>query len=226
MIKHISFDLWLTLIKSHPEFKLQRAKMIADTFGIRHIEPSDIDRFVRSIDKTFDRYNMISGKKLSANTMYCRLLQRIVPDKNITEQDAVTVREKADRLFNEYCPQFMNENIPDILFQLKKEGYTINLSSNTGFIEGHVLRNTLKQLGILHYFDFLVFSDEIDASKPSSRFFEKVDELTTVSPAEVLHIGDNPKADYQGAINYGFKALLITNSDYTIEDIKKVTGIA
>ncbi|MDU1904720.1 MAG: HAD family hydrolase [Dysgonomonas sp.] len=223
MIKHISFDLWLTLIKSHPEFKLKRAEMIAETFGIQHIDASGIDKFVRSIDKTFDRYNMISGKKLSANAMYCRLLQRIVSGKKITEREAIEVRKKADRLFEEYCPQFVNENIPDILSQLKEEGYSINLSSNTGFIEGIVLRNTLAHLNIIQYFDFLIFSDEIDASKPSSRFFEKVNEQVNVKPDEVLHIGDNPKADYQGAINFGFKALLITNHDYTIHDIR--TGL-
>lgn len=194
--------------------------MIADTFGIRHIDTAGIDRFVRSIDKTFDRYNMISGKKLSANTMYRRLLQRLIPDKEVTMNHAIIVRQQADKLFTEYCPQFVNENVPNILAQLKEEGYTINLSSNTGFIEGHVLRGTLAELDILSYFDFLVFSDEIDASKPSSRFFEKVDEQTNVQSCEVLHIGDNPKADYQGAINYGFKALLITKHDYTIHDIR------
>ncbi len=197
--------------------------MIAETFGIQHIDASGIDKFVRSIDKTFDRYNMISGKKLSANAMYCRLLQRIVSGKKITEREAIEVRKKADCLFEEYCPQFVNENIPDILSQLKEEGYSINLSSNTGFIEGIVLRNTLAHLNIIQYFDFLIFSDEIDASKPSSRFFEKVNEQVNVKPDEVLHIGDNPKADYQGAINFGFKALLITNHDYTIHDIR--TGL-
>lgn len=222
-IKNISFDLWMTLIRSHPEFKLKRAELIADTFNIQNISPKEIDSFIRSVDNVFDRYNMISGKKLSANKMYRELLQRLAPtDARVTLDTAIGLRKQADSLFLEYRPIFMNENIPQVLSQLKEEGYTLNLSSNTGFIEGETLRVTLADMGILDYFEFLIFSDEINASKPSSHFFQHVYNRigTNVSKEEVLHIGDNPKADYQGAKNFGFNALLITDPNYTINDIR------
>lgn len=222
MIKHISFDLWMTLIQSHPEFKLKRAQLIADMFGIKDKEAKDIDSFVRSVDKVFDRKNMISGQKLSANIMYCKVLQKVVPDASaVTIENAIELRKKSDELFNEYPPVFLNENIPHILSQLRGEGYTINLSSNTGFIEGDILRPTLSRMGIIDYFDFLVFSDEINASKPSSYFFQTVLDNAHVDKHEILHIGDNPKADYQGAKSFGFDALLITNNNYTIDDVKR-----
>ncbi|MEN9918570.1 MAG: hypothetical protein RL662_1006 [Bacteroidota bacterium] len=221
MIKHISFDLWLTLIKSHPQFKQKRAELIAQTFGIKHIEPAAIEQFIRSVDKVIDRYNMISGKKLAANNMYCRILQSVVPNsRTVSIDDAIALRQQSDKLFMQYPPLFVNDNIPQLLTQLKSEGYSINLSSNTGFIEGQILRTTLSNLGIGSYFDFLVFSDEINASKPSSLFFEHVHQQTSCSKSEILHIGDNPQADYQGAINFGFNALLITNSKYTIDVIR------
>ena len=211
----------MTLIRSHPEFKLKRAQLIAETFNIKHISPKEIDSFIRSVDNVFDRYNMISGKKLSANKMYQELLQRLAPNSEpVTLDTAIRLREKADNLFLEYQPIFINDNIRTILHQLKDEGYILNLSSNTGFIEGETLRSTLANLGIIQFFDFLIFSDEIDASKPSSHFFQQVYNHMNVSKDEVLHIGDNPKADYQGAKNFGFNALLITDSNYTIDDIR------
>lgn len=219
-IKNISFDLWMTLIRSHPEFKLKRAELIADTFNIKTISPKEIDSFIRSVDNVFDRYNMISGKKLSANKMYRELLQRLAPENDVSIETAINLREQADALFLEYRPVFMNEGIPHILSQLKEEGYILNLSSNTGFIEGQTLRTTLADLGILQYFDFLIFSDEIDASKPSSHFFQQVYNHIDAAKEDVLHIGDNPKADYQGAKNFGFNALLITDPNYTINDIR------
>lgn len=220
-IKNISFDLWMTLIRSHPEFKLKRAELISDTFNIKTISPKEIDGFIRSVDNVFDRYNMISGKKLSANKMYQELLQRLVPkSEEVTLEAAIKLREQADALFLEYRPVFMNDNIPQILLQLKNDGYILNLSSNTGFIEGETLRTTLADLGIIEYFDFLIFSDEIDASKPSSHFFQHVYNHIKAAKNEVLHIGDNPKADYQGAKNFGFNALLITYPNYTINDIR------
>lgn len=220
-IKNISFDLWMTLIRSHPEFKIKRAQLIADTFNIKHITSKEIDSFIRSVDQVFDRYNMISGKKISANKMYQKLLQRLAPKSEVvTLETAIKLREQADTLFLEYCPVFMNDNIPQILSQLKNEGYVLNLSSNTGFIEGKTLRKTLSDLGIIQYFSFLIFSDEIDASKPSSHFFQQVYNQINASKEEVLHIGDNPKADYQGAKSFGFNALLITDPNYTINDIR------
>lgn len=211
----------MTLIRSHPEFKLKRAELITDTFDIKNISPKEIDSFIRSVDNVFDRYNMISGKKLSANKMYRELLQRLAPSKvSVPLETAIDLRKQADNLFLEYRPVFMNEDIPKILSQLKKEGYILNLSSNTGFIEGETLRVTLADMGILQYFDFLIFSDEINASKPSSHFFQQVYDHIHVSKEEVLHIGDNPKADYQGAKNFGFNALLITDPNYTIDDIR------
>lgn len=220
-IKHISFDLWMTLIKSHPEFKLKRAELIAKTFNIDNITPKEIDSFIRSVDNIFDRYNMISGKKLSANKMYLNLLEKLLPDKTpITIEIAIGIRKQADLLFEEYQPVFLNENIPYILSGLKEHEYTLSLSSNTGFIEGETLRKTLKNMGIFQYFDFLIFSDEINASKPSSHFFQHVYNHINASKEEVIHIGDNPKADYLGARNFGFRALLITDPNYTINDIR------
>ena len=220
-IKNISFDLWMTLIRSHPEFKLKRAELISETFNIKTISPKEIDGFIRSVDNVFDRYNMISGKKLSANKMYQELLQRLVPkSEEVTLEATIKFRNQADALFLEYRPVFMNDNSPQILSQLKNDGYILNLSSNTGFIEGETLRATLADLGIIEYFDFLIFSDEIDASKPSSHFFQHVYNHINAAKNEVLHIGDNPKADYQGAKNFGFNALLITDPNYTINDIR------
>lgn len=211
----------MTLIRSHPEFKLKRAELIADTFNIKNISPKEIDSFIRSVDNVFDRYNMISGKKLSANKMYQKLLEKLAPEEtSVTLDIAISLRKEADDLFGQYQPVFLNENIPQILSQLKEEGYVLNLSSNTGFIEGETLRTTLANMGILQYFDFLIFSDEINASKPSSHFFQHVYDHINVPKNAVLHIGDNPKADYQGAKNFGFNALLITDPNYTINDIR------
>lgn len=220
-IKHISFDLWLTLIKSHPEFKQKRSELIADFFNIKQLSATEINLFIRSVDKIFDRYNEISGKKVSADIMYYKVLQKILPDSDFVKPDcAKELRKAADNLFLEYPPLLLNENIINILSQLKEDGYSLNISSNTGFIEGKILRTVLTNMDILQHFDFYIFSDEIEASKPSSYFFEKVYEHLDIDKKEVLHVGDNPKSDYKGAKSFGFDALLITNPNYTIDDIR------
>ena len=39
--------------------------------------------------------------------------------------------------------------------------------------------------------------------------YNKIREKKIVNKLEVLHIGDNKVADYNGAINFGFNAFLI-----------------
>ncbi len=222
MIRHISFDLWLTLIKSHPEFKEKRAIFLQKEFNPRRFSVRDIMEIVQKTDKISDRLNEITGKKVPTRHMYRRILQDLGNDPLVLNDELLNqINLKVCDLFTEFPPQFLNTSVKPMLHSLQDEGYTLNLSSNTGFIEGNTIAVTLKQLKIAEYFVFCIFSDEIEASKPSAAFFEKVYEKVTVRKDEVLHVGDNYKADFEGALSYGFKALHITNQNYTIDDIKR-----
>lgn len=177
---------------------------------------------VQSVDKVSDRLNEINGKKVPTERMYRRILQKLGYDPKCVTDDVYTeIKRKVNDLFMKYPPDFLNGSIQPMLKTLTDEGYHLNISSNTGFIEGKTINATLKNLNISEYFDFCIFSDEIGLSKPSSDFFEKVFEQTSLDKLEVLHVGDNLKADYEGALKYGFKALHINNQQYTLNDIKR-----
>ena len=222
MIKHISFDLWLTLIKSHPEFKEQRAIFLRKEFNPFGYSAKKIIEIVQSVDKVSDRLNEINGKKVPTNWMYRRILQKLGYDTNSITEDVYTeIKRMVNNLFMNYPPPFLNESIQPMLHFLKNEGYSLNISSNTGYIEGTTIVATLRYLKIFEYFEFCIFSDEIGLSKPSVGFFEKVFERTDFEKWEILHVGDNYKADYEGALKYGFKALHINDQQYTINDIKR-----
>jgi len=217
-IKNISFDLWLTLIKSHPQFKRKRAEFIADSFNPKGLSVFEIEKIVYETDKIIDRYNEMTGRKMPATQMYSTIMKRI---SGVESPDqTASVEKKSSDLFLEYSPELLNSHIPELLSRLKEEGFTLNLASNTGFIEGKTLRVVLERMGILSLFSFCIFSDEINASKPSRAFFQQVYDHMDVRKEQVLHIGDNPKSDYKGASDFGFSALLITTTNYTIHDIK------
>lgn len=221
MITNISFDLWLTLIRSHPLFKKRRAELLADIYNSKGLSVAQIENLIRERDKVFDRYNEFTGKKIPAKYMYLDILKKAnnLPD-NITLQQAEDFENQANELFVEYCPILLNDNIHNILESLYTDGLTLNLASNTGFVEGYTLRIVLEKLEILRYLSFCIFSDEVNASKPSGTFFQRICEETDVPKRQILHIGDNPKTDYEGAVAFGFSALLITKNNYTLNDIK------
>ncbi len=222
MIKHISFDLWLTLIKSHPDFKERRAKFLGKEYNPFDYSVKTIMEIVQSVDKVSDRLNEITGKKVATEEMYRRILVRLGYDPITINGDLINaIKLEVNDLFMNYPPLFLNESILPMLHILKNEGYSLNISSNTGYIEGYTMTATLANMNIAGYFDFCIFSDEIGLSKPSSGFFEKVYDQAGLEKREVLHVGDNFKADYEGALRYGFKALHINNQQYTINDIKR-----
>lgn len=222
MIKHISFDLWLTLIKSHPQFKRKRAELIADKYNSKGFNLTQIENVIRCLDKKVDKYNETSGGKVPAREMYFRILKETCTENDdILHVQSELLERESNQLFEVYQPELLNENIIPVLEWLKDKNYTINLASNTGFIEADTLRVVLADIGLLPFFSFCIFSDEIKASKPSPVFFQEVHKKAAITKEKILHIGDNPLTDYKGAKDFGFEALLITEKDYTLNDIKK-----
>ncbi|HEY3389145.1 MAG TPA: HAD family hydrolase, partial [Prolixibacteraceae bacterium] len=158
MIKHISFDLWLTLIRSHPDFKEKRAEFLSREFNPLGYSVKTIMDIVQSVDKVSDRLNEITGKKVATERMYRRILQKLGNDpKSVTDEVYVKIKLKVNDLFMKFQPDFLNESIRPMLNSLRNEGYTLNISSNTGFIEGTTIIATLKNLKIFEYFEFCIF---------------------------------------------------------------------
>ena len=52
-------------------------------------------------------------------------------------------------------------------------------------------------------------STELGAQKPSKRIFEIVQARIKVTPSNILHVGDNPIEDIQGAVHAGWNAALV-----------------
>ncbi len=185
------------------------------------LSSSVIFNIIQCIDRASDRLNEISGTKLPTLRMYHAILKRLgYRLTDITPALLNDIKHCVNNLFFQYPPCLLNNHIKEMLLTLKNEGYTMNISSNTGFIEGLYVQKVLASLGIDHCFNFTIYSDQINASKPSPRFFEAVHAQVGCEKLQVLHIGDNPKADVAGAKSFGFLALLIENPNYSIDFIR------
>jgi len=112
----------------------------------------------------------------------------------------------------EYKPVVIFENLHDFFDEIKNQGKTINILSNTGFIKGRTMRKFLIEENLDQYIDFHIYSDEINCSKPNPLIFQEVRKLIKnqdLTMDQILHIGDNPIADYKGAKDFGFNAHLL-----------------
>lgn len=64
----------------------------------------------------------------------------------------------------------------------------------------------LTAIGLKRYFDGTFAARDVGALKPHPAAFQRVLDHAGIEPGEVLHVGDDPIADVQGARNVGMQA--------------------
>lgn len=210
---HLSFDLWLTLIKSHPEFKQKRNLLFRDFFEIEHgIEK--VNEVIRYYDVLCNNINEKTGLNIDTYEIYYLILSALNVDLNKNGIDRfLQFYGHTEELFLEYKPVLIYSDIEKVFKKVTDEGKSINILSNTAFIKGNTLRKVLEYYNLAEYFKFQIYSDEVGFSKPNTEIFQLVfDEVSkykTIEKKDVLHVGDNSIADYDGATKFGFNAHLL-----------------
>lgn len=209
---HFSFDLWLTLIKSHPEFKTKRVELFSSFFNVD--KPIDeVAKTVKYYDDLCNTINEVTGGNIDTFEIYLMILGALNVDVKLLNKEKLNdFYIKSEELFLEYRPVVIFENIHDFFNEIKNQGKTINILSNTGFIKGKTMRKFLIRENLDQYIDFHIYSDEINCSKPNPLIFQEVKNKIKDQDLplnQILHIGDNPVADYKGATDFGFSAHLL-----------------
>lgn len=209
---HFSFDLWLTLIKSHPEFKTKRVELFSSFFNVD--KPIDeVAKNVKYYDDLCNTINEVTGGNIDTFEIYLMILGSLNVDVKLLNKEKLNeFYVKSEELFLEYKPVVIFENIHDFFDEIKNQGKTINILSNTGFIKGTTMRKFLIHENLDQYIDFHIYSDEMNCSKPNPLIFQEVKNNIKdqdLPMSQILHIGDNPVADYKGARDFGFSAHLL-----------------
>ncbi|MRX66997.1 putative hydrolase of the HAD superfamily [Flavobacterium resistens] len=210
---HLSFDLWLTLIKSNPEFKQKRNLLFKDFFEIEH-GIDKVNEVVRYYDVLCNNINEKTGSNIDTYEIYYLILSAL--DVDLEKNDTHRLFEfykQTEELFLNYKPVLIYSDIEKVFKEVTNQDKSVSILSNTAFIKGKVLRKLLEYYDLAEYFKFQIYSDEVGFSKPNMAIFQLVfDEINKykkIDKKDVLHIGDNSVADYNGAIQFGFNAHLL-----------------
>lgn len=218
-IKHVSFDAWNTLLIPNKQFADLRSEELASVMGVDgddNIGKQIARQRYTSVKRTLDRLAELKGLSFDVDTNWS-LLEAQFGDA-LSEDALVELRYRVEDLFLEHPPE-----IPELLVamiqELKSQGYTINVLSNTNFIGGHVLEKLFGTTFGKRAFDFTMYSDQYGLAKPSQLWYERMVENarvlhTKLYTNEILHIGDNEVTDYQGALNAGIKALKVDTPNH------------
>ncbi|ENA1802806.1 HAD family hydrolase [Flavobacterium psychrophilum] len=211
--KHISFDLWLTLIKSNPEFKNKRNLLFKDFFEV-DCAIEKVTEVVRYYDVLCNNINEKTGLNIDTFEIYYLILNSL--NVNIDEigiERLSRFYKETELLFMEFKPDLIYPKIQLLFKEIVEQEKTVSVLSNTAFIKGVSLRKLMSYYELENFFSFQIYSDETGFSKPNKEIFQlvyyQIESLKSIEKKEVLHIGDNIIADYNGAIKFGFDALLI-----------------
>lgn len=212
--QHFSFDLWLTLIRSHPEFKQRRNSLLKNFFGLDN-PLEEVSATVRHYDVLCNRISERTGLHFDGSQIYCLILQALGKDiSDIGRKQLEQLYTESELLFLQYAPELIHPKIHELLQHIRQEGKTASILSNTAFIRGSTLDKLLEQYELLQYFTFRLYSDETGFSKPNKKVFDLLYDKTATmgirDAKNILHIGDNPEADYEGALGAGLSAFLIS----------------
>ena len=103
--------------------------------------------------------------------------------------------------------------VPEVLRQLQAQGYELGVISNfdTRFFE------IFRELRLDHFFDSITISSIAGSAKPSPKIFRYALDQHVVEPEEAMHVGDDQKEDFDGAINAHLSGVLL-DRDGTVKD--------
>jgi putative hydrolase of the HAD superfamily len=120
-----------------------------------------------------------------------------------------SLAEVVDRYFT-----LLGDGLPDpaagpVLECLCERGYGLLLAANT-FRPRWSRETTLRQAGWLGYFRGILLSSELGFRKPHWRFYQRVVELSCVSSAEILFVGDTLENDVLAPVRFGMRSVWLT----------------
>jgi HAD superfamily hydrolase (TIGR01549 family) len=128
---------------------------------------------------------------------YARMVREV--DEIVREIETMEIRIQPD-----FAPGVHNT------LQLLAQEYKLGIVSDTIHTHGRGLRYLLQWQGLLQYFSFFVFSDEVGAAKPDTRVFYQATTGLGYPPHMVAHVGDRESNDVAGPLAIGMRAILYT----------------
>ena len=214
-IRHISLDVWSTLIEPNPKFKNARTELFRHFFNL----PVTIEHAGTALSETaalVNQLNSISGKCMDRSETILLALQSLgyaIPNTN--EERLHLFFNEMDQLFQEFPPFLASQELPEMMGKLTDQ-FTFSILSNTLYIQGSSLRHYFAEKQMSSLFRFELYSDEINSSKPSETAYKAVIDASNticgVEPSAIMHLGDNPVNDVEGAIRAGLRAALVDES--------------
>lgn len=203
MDKHISLDFWGTIAQSNPDYRAA----FNDVLVKRGFDLSEIDRIRRVHKNLHDDAPLHSsaGAPTTAEVVNDFLIHVGVKDADVAEVSSEIRRSFLDN------PPIIDPNVVDVIRELPYSGITVSIGSNTNFVGGETILQTIPAMPFL----FTLFSDQCGVSKPHGLFFNTITRVyeaccgRDAKSVSFIHIGDDERYD-GGCVTENFQYICAT----------------
>ncbi|MFP4197884.1 MAG: HAD-IA family hydrolase [Methanomassiliicoccales archaeon] len=185
------FDAGNTLMFLYPSREHILQEVLAD-HGVQ-VTLSQLKVGFMLTDVSIEDYTLMTGEQ--RQELWRRFTGEVIEgaglDGGITDQAA---RDLAERFASHESWAPFSDVVPT-LESLRDSGCRLGVISNA---ESN-LRDILKGLDLLDYFDIVVISEEVGVEKPDPGIFQAALEEVNLPPERCVHTGDLVKLDVRGA---------------------------
>jgi putative hydrolase of the HAD superfamily len=180
-------------------------------------DPAQLDRAFAATWKQMPPRQAVNGPREDDDKNWWRefvdlMLRQVMPTLHALDRD--NFFEIAYEHFAEAGVWNLYPEVYEVLETLRPH-YEMAVVSN---FDGR-LRVILEQLGISKMFRHMFVSSEIGADKPDPEIFRRALKFHGLSPAEVLHVGDDAERDWAAATKAGLSVFRLERPKNTLRDL-------
>ena len=141
-----------------------------------------------------------------------QVIHRVAPETKDLDRDAFF-----EVAYSHFAEAGVWELYPDVIEVLEALRPRFELAVVSNF-DGR-LRMILEQLGVSQFFSHIFLSSELGADKPDPLIYQRALKLSGLAPTEVLHVGDDPVRDWQGAEAAGLSVFRLERPRNSLRDL-------
>ena len=181
------------------------------------LDSDQLDRAFYSAWNKMPKRAAIDRPRESDDKGWWRELVDLVLDQvasSLNELDRDNFFEIAYEHFAEAGVWQLYPEVPAVLENLQSRFHLAVVSNFDGR-----LRFILEHLGISKFFARVFVSSELGADKPDPKIYRRALELMKLQPNEVLHVGDDPERDWEGATAAGLSIFRLDRPKNSLRDL-------
>ena len=214
-MKHISFDVWGTILQSNPNNNINRAIYLKEYFQL-DTSLSDIQKVIKDNGKSINELQESTGIQVGRSEIFERLLIKF--DLNLTEDNFLLVDSVFQQSFLDNPPELIEAGYANSIVSLSFS-HNLSILSNTVYVKGVNIQKVLDRYLGEGLFDFTLYSDELGYSKPHENVYHTLITQSGVASTEIVHVGDSVLCDIDGPEMYGIKTSQVHSNGRSLTSV-------